>query len=54
MQEKLTNFNIPFKSFSYAMSVVKSTYVKENVDNLRLYKNNKDEFMEKRKKEKKK
>jgi hypothetical protein len=54
MQEKLTNFNIPFKSFSYAMTVVKSTYVKENVDNLRLYKNNKDEFMEKRKKEKKK
>lgn len=53
MQEKLTNLNIPFKSFSYAMTVVKSTYVAKNVTDLRLYKNNKDKFMDQKRKEKK-
>jgi len=53
MQEKITNLNIPTKSFSYALTKVKTTYVKKTGEDLRLYKKNKDEFLEKRKKEKK-
>jgi hypothetical protein len=53
MLEKITNLNIPIKSFSYAMTKVKTTYVKKTGEDLRLYKKNKDEFLEKRKKEKK-
>ena len=52
MQEKITNLNIPTKSFSYALTKVKTTYVKKTGEDLRLYKKNKDEFLEKRKKEK--
>jgi hypothetical protein len=35
------------------MTKVKTTYVKKTGEDLRLYKKNKDEFLEKRKKEKK-
>jgi len=54
IKEKLTNLNIPIKSFSYALTKVKSTYVKKTGEDLRLYKNNKDAFMEKLRKEKNK
>jgi len=52
MQENITNLNIPLKSFSYAMTKVTTTYVKKTGDDLRLYKQNKDKFLEQYKKEK--
>ena len=54
MQEKITNLNIPIKSFAYALTKVTTTYVKKTGEDLRLYKKNKDAFMEKWKKEKNK
>ena len=52
IRRKLTNLNIPFTSFYYALSVVQSTYVKETGDMLQLYYSNKDKFMEDYKKKK--
>ena len=49
----LTNLNIPLQSFYYAMSQVKSTYIKGLVDDLNSYYNNKDDFLEELKKRKK-
>ena len=54
MKSRLTNLNIPFTSFYYALSVVQSTYVKETGDMLTQYYNNKDKFMEDYKKKQKK
>ena len=54
MQEKITNLNIQIKSFAYALTKVTTTYVKKTGEDLRLYKKNKDAFMEKWKKEKNK
>ncbi len=53
MKSRLTNLNIPFTSFYYALSVVQSTYVKETGDMLTQYYNNKDKFMEDYKKKQK-
>jgi hypothetical protein len=50
IKAKLTNLNIPFTAFSYALTVVQSTYVKETGDMLTQYYNNKDKFMEEYKK----
>jgi hypothetical protein len=54
IRRKLTNLNIPFTAFSYALTVVQSTYVKETGDMLTQYYNNKDKFMEEYKKKTKK
>jgi hypothetical protein len=45
IKARLTNLNIPFTAFSYALTVVQSTYVKETGDMLTQYYNNKDKFM---------
>jgi hypothetical protein len=50
IKARLTNLNIPFTAFSYALTVVQSTYVKETGDMLSQYYNNKDKFMEEYKK----
>jgi hypothetical protein len=49
----LVNLNIPNQSFAYALTVVKSTYVKQSGKDLRDYYNDKDKFMEEYKKRKK-
>jgi hypothetical protein len=54
IRRRLTNLNIPFTAFSYALTVVQSTYVKETGDMLTQYYNNKDKFMEEYKKKSKK
>ena len=53
IRRRLTNLNIPFIAFSYALTVVQSTYVKETGDMLTQYYNNKDKFMEEYKKKSK-
>ena len=50
IKDKLTNLNIPFRAFAYALTTVKSTYVKETGELLKDYYDNKDKFMEKWKK----
>jgi SpoVK/Ycf46/Vps4 family AAA+-type ATPase len=52
IRRKLTNLNIPFTAFYYALSVVQSTYVKDTGEMLQLYYSNKDKFMEDYKKKK--
>ena len=54
IKDKLTNLNIPLQSFAYALTTVKTTYVKETGDLLRKYYDNKDKFMEEYKKKQKK
>jgi hypothetical protein len=54
IKKRLTNLNIPFSAFSYALTVVQSTYVKETGEQLTQYYNNKDKFMEEYKKKTKK
>jgi hypothetical protein len=54
IRRRLTNLNIPFTSFSYALTVVQSTYVAETGVMLTQYYNNKDKFMEEYKKKTKK
>ena len=53
IKDKLTNLNIPFRAFAYALTTVKSTYVKETGELLKDYYDNKDKFMEKWKKKQK-
>jgi len=50
INNKLTNLNIPLRSFAYALTVVKTTYVKESGMLLQKYYDNKDKFMEEQKK----
>ena len=50
INNKLTNLNIPLRSFAYALTVVKTTYVKETGILLQKYYDNKDKFMEEQKK----
>jgi SpoVK/Ycf46/Vps4 family AAA+-type ATPase len=54
IKRRLTNLNIPFSAFSYALTTVQSTYVKETGEMLTQYYNNKDKFMEEYKKKIKK
>ena len=54
IKRRLTNLNIPFSAFSYALTTVQSTYVKETGEMLTQYYNNKDKFMEEYKKKTKK
>jgi hypothetical protein len=54
IKRRLTNLNIPFSAFSYALTTVQSTYVKETGEMLTQYYNNKDKFMEDYKKKLKK
>jgi hypothetical protein len=42
IKSKLTNLNIPLQSFSYALTLVKTTYVKETGRQLRLYDTDKE------------
>ncbi len=49
INNKLTNLNIPLRSFAYALTVVKTTYVKETGILLQKYYDNKDKFMEEQK-----
>ena len=50
INNKLTYLNIPLRSFAYALTVVKTTYVKETGILLQKYYDNKDKFMEEQKK----
>jgi hypothetical protein len=45
MKRQLTNLNMPIESFYYALTLVKSTYVKRMGDDVRKYHDNKDAFM---------
>ena len=42
IKNKLTNLNIPLQSFSYALTLVKTTYVQETGRQLRLYDTDKE------------
>ena len=45
MKQKLTNLNMPIESFYYALTLVKSTYVKKMGDDVKKYHADKDAFM---------
>lgn len=54
IKQKLTNLNIPIQAFAYASTLVKSTYVKETGEQLKLYEKDRDKLLADIKKKKEK
>jgi len=52
LKKKLTNLNVPIQSFSYALTLVKTTYDKETGTQLKLYDTNREELLKQLRKKK--
>jgi hypothetical protein len=52
LKKKLTNLNVPIQSFSYALTLVKTTYDKETGRQLKLYDTDREELLKQLRKKK--